>query len=127
MSAGHETCDNPLLPELSPRPPHVHTGYRGPLCGACSDGFGRARLLECNPCHAQGFNALYYGLILLVNAASLALTIRAAITISMGNAKPVSTARLLLSVECVVLRFRHNANEASEDVAPAAGRALQWI
>lgn len=63
-------------------------GYTGPLCGACLPGYGRARLLECQPCRAVGENTVYYILILGVNVLSLSLTIRAAIMRNQGKSKP---------------------------------------
>lgn len=78
----------PLDAELTYSGLLCHKGYRGALCGACTKGYGRARMLECNPCHEKGTNTFYYLLIVCVNAVSLALTIRAAIMTSTGNAKP---------------------------------------
>lgn len=80
-------------------------GFRGPLCGACQVGYGRARMLECNPCYAKGTNTLYYLLIVLVNTVSLALTIRAAIMTSSGNAKPPGVSLSLRRGACVFLRL----------------------
>lgn len=52
----------------------------GPLCSLCSPGWGRIRHTGCTKCLGRGTNTLAYVLIVVVNAASLVLTIRTTIS-----------------------------------------------
>lgn len=58
-------------------------GFAGPLCSVCAPGWGRIHHTGCTKCLHRGTNTAAYGLIVLLNALSLALTIRS--TISKGR------------------------------------------
>lgn len=50
------------------------SGYRGPLCGACEEGYGWMPPFRCEECRSLGVQALLYILSLLVSVVMIGLT-----------------------------------------------------